>query len=52
MKRNESFDDRIIKKLGKIEYYEDFNKKNSLETEPAVFKYDRSFFALKGQKLD
>lgn len=48
MKKGESYEERIIKKYGTPEYYTDYNKKYELETDPAVFKYDRSYFLAKG----
>lgn len=47
-----SYEERVLEKHGAPEYFEDYNKKHELLTEPAIFKYSREFFLEKGQKLD
>ncbi|CAD8071388.1 unnamed protein product [Paramecium primaurelia] len=47
-----SFEERVLKKYGQPEFYDDYSKNYQCKTEPAVYKYTREYFLEKGQKLD
>jgi len=47
-----SYEERIIEKFGMPELYDEFDKQYEVLKEPPIFKYARSFFLEKGQKLD
>ena len=47
-----SYEERILEKFGMPELYYSFDKQYEVLKEPPIFKYARTFFLEKGQKLD
>lgn len=45
-----SYKDRIIKAFGHVETFDDYNANYNLTAEPAIYKYNRSFYLQPGEK--
>lgn len=51
-KKTTTYDQEIEKKFGKIETYDDYDKKYDLVKDMTVFQYTKNFYLEKGEKLE